>query len=184
MLSVPLKPATPMTARSLAQMTDATVVIALDAVNQRFVGWTPDAPDDGFPIEGGKGYIVNLLQPRQVAFAGAAWTNQPQVAAAPSAASNDGAWAFVISGRLESERNLDGYQVTVRNRHTNATMTSYVRNEYFAVADANLSRRGIVKVGDSLEVTVTDTMGEGCFRKVKFHNNARRPYKRGSAGKA
>lgn len=168
MLSVPLKPATPMTARSLAQMTDATVVIALDAVNQRFVGWTPDAPVDGFPIEGGTGYIVNLLQARQVAFTGAAWTNQPQVTAAPSAASNDGAWAFVISGRLESERNLNGYQVTVRNRHTNATMTGYVRNEYFAVADANLSRRGIVKVGDSLEVTVTDTTGEIASEKLNF----------------
>ena len=64
MLSVPLKPATPMTARSLAEMIGATTVIALDEERQKFVGWTPDAPDDGFPIEGGKGYIVNLLQPQ------------------------------------------------------------------------------------------------------------------------
>ena len=55
MLSVPLKPTTPMTARSLAEMIGATTVIALDEVRQEFVGWTPDAPDDGFPIEGGKG---------------------------------------------------------------------------------------------------------------------------------
>ena len=68
MLSVPLKPATPMTARSLAEMIGATTVIALDEVKQAFVGWTPDAPDDGFPIEGGKGYIVNLLQSQQVTF--------------------------------------------------------------------------------------------------------------------
>ena len=72
MLSVPLKPATPMTARSLAEMIGATTVIALDEVKQEFVGWTPDAPDNGFPIEGGKGYIVNLLQSRQVTFVGAA----------------------------------------------------------------------------------------------------------------
>ncbi len=60
MLSVPLKPDTPINARSLADMVGATAVITLDAVNQRFVGWTPEAPDDGFAIEGAKGYIVNL----------------------------------------------------------------------------------------------------------------------------
>ena len=90
MLSVPLKPTRPMTARSLAQMVGATTVIDLDEVNQRFVGWTPDAPDDGFPIEGGKGYIVNLLQPRQVSFVGAAWRNQPAIAAAPACGINSG----------------------------------------------------------------------------------------------
>ena len=61
MLSVPLKPAIPMTARSLAEMIGATIVIRLDEVKQEFVGWTPDAPDDGFSIEGGKGYIVNIM---------------------------------------------------------------------------------------------------------------------------
>ena len=46
-----------MNARSLAEMVGATTVIKLDDVNQEFVGWTPDAPDNGFPIEGAKGYI-------------------------------------------------------------------------------------------------------------------------------
>ena len=55
MLSVPLKPEIPMTARSFAEKIGATAVIALDEARQEFVGWTPDAPDDGFPIEGGKG---------------------------------------------------------------------------------------------------------------------------------
>ena len=168
MLSVPLKPAIPMTARSLAEMIGATTVIALDEVNQRFVGWTPDAPDDGFPIEGGKGYIVNLLQPQQVTFGGAAWTTQPQVAAAPSVTLNEGAWAFVLSGRLESERNRNGYLVTARNLRTNAIMTGDVREGYFAVATADLSRQSIVQAGDSLEVTVTDTTGEIASEKFNF----------------
>ena len=168
MLSVPLKPETPMTARSLAQMIGATTVIALDEVRQEFVGWTPDAPDDGFPIEGGKGYIVNLLQPQQITFVGAAWTNQMQAAAAPSTTLNEGTWAFVLSGRLESEQNLDGFLVTARNLRTNAIMTGNVRDGYFAVADANLSRRSIVQVGDSLEVTVTDTTGEIASEKFDF----------------
>ncbi len=168
MLSVPLKPATPMTARSLAEMIGATTVIALDEVNQEFVGWTPDAPDDGFPIEGGKGYIVNLLQSRQVTFVGAAWTTQRHAAAAPSVISNEGVWAFVVSGRLESDRNLDGYLVIARNLQTDAIMMGNVRGGYFAVAAANLSRRSIVRVGDALEVTVTDTTGEIASEKFSF----------------
>ena len=168
MLSVPLKPATPMTARSLAEMIGATTVIALDEVKQEFVGWTPDAPDDGFPIKGGKGYIVNLLQSRQVTFIGAAWTNQPQVAAAPGAALTEGAWAFVVSGRLESERNLDGYLVIARNLQTDAIMMGNVRDGYFAVATADLSRQSIVEVGDSFEISVTDTTGEIASEKFSF----------------
>ena len=168
MLSVPLKPATPMTARSLAEMIGATTVIALDEERQKFVGWTPDAPDDGFPIEGGKGYIVNLLQPQQVTFVGAAWTNQPQVAAAPGVTSNEGTWAFVVSGRLESKRNLDGYLVIARNLQTDAIMTGSVRDGYFAVAAADLSRRSIVEVGDSFEISVTDTTGEIASEKFSF----------------
>ena len=168
MLSVPLKPETPMTARSLAEMVGATTVIALDEVRQKFVGWTPDAPDDGFSIEGGKGYIVNLLQHQQVTFVGAAWTNQLQVAAAPSTRSNEGVWAFVLSGRLESKRNLNGYLVTAQNPRTNAIMRGNVRDGYFAVADANLSRRSIVQVGDSLEITVTDTIGEIASETISF----------------
>ena len=168
MLSVPLKPKTPMTARSLAEMVGATTVIALDAVNQKFVGWTPDGPDDGFPIGGGKGYIVNLLQSRQVTFVGAAWTNQPQVAAAPSAVSSEGAWAFVVSGCLEGERNLNGYLVTARNLRTNTIMTGSVRDGYFAVATADLTRRSVVQIGDSLEITVTDRTGEIASAQFSF----------------
>ncbi len=168
MLSIPLKPKTPLTARSLAEMIGATIVITLDEMNQKFVGWTPDTPDDGFPIEGGKGYIVNLLRHREVTFVGAAWGNQLQAAAAPSVTSNEGTWAFVLSGHLESERNLNGYLVTARNLRTNAIMTGNVRDGYFAVATADLSRRSIVQVGDSLEVAVTDTTGEIASEKFNF----------------
>ena len=170
MISIPLKPSAPMTARFLAEMLGATTVIALDEVRQKFVAWTPDAPDYGFPIEGGKGYIVNLLQAQQVTFVGTAWTNQSQAAApASTAISNEGAWAFVVSGRLESDRNLNGYLVTAQNLRTNAIMTGNVRDGYFAVATADLSRAGaLCRVGDSLEITVTDTTGEIASEKLSF----------------
>ncbi len=168
MLSVPLNPTTPMTARSLAQMVGATIVVDLDEENQRFIGWTPDAPDDGFSIEGGKGYIVNLLQPREVSFVGAAWKNQPPIVAAPSAETISGVWAFVISGHLESELNHDGYVLTVQNLDTGVTTTGDVRNGYFAAATANISRRNIAQVGDMLRITVTDTTGAIASEKFDF----------------
>jgi len=160
MVSLPLKPQTPYTARSFAEMLSATVVIKLDEKRQRFVGFTLDAPDDGFAIEGGKGYIVNVPEAKQVAFVGAAWTNQPPVEAVPSLAQSDGAWAFVVSGRLDGGQADSLSYVTVRNTRTNAVATDVVRSGYFAVAFANLSRQSVVEIGDQLEVTVMDRTGE------------------------
>ena len=171
MISSPLKPRTPMNARSLAEMVGATTVIKLDDVNQKFVGWTPNAPDNGFPIEGAKGYIVNVPHARQVAFVGAPWTNQPPVPAAPMARSMDtpnNTWAFVVSGQLEGVQNLEGYLVSVRNLRTNAIMTNRVRDGYFAAATADLSHQSVVEVGDTLEVTVADTTGEIASEKLSF----------------
>jgi len=94
----------------------------VDEARQRFVGFTLDAPDDGFSIEGGKGYIVNVPEGRVVAFTGAAWTNQPPVEMASSLGRhtglllrNDGAWAFVVSGKLDVGQVGNLSYVTVRN---------------------------------------------------------------------
>ena len=159
MLSVPLAPPKPMTAKSLAGISGATVVIALDAANQRFIGWTPDAPNDGFPIEGGKGYIVNVPQARNFAFVGSRWTNQTE-AAAPSAITSltrevvQEAWAFVVSGQLEGPSTFGGYKVIVRNLRTNDMIIASVQGNYFAAATADLARRSVVKVGDVIELRV------------------------------
>ena len=48
MMSVPLMPAEPYTAKSLAEMLGATVVIQLDAATQSFVGYTVADGTDGF----------------------------------------------------------------------------------------------------------------------------------------
>ena len=171
MISLPLEPRTPMNARSLSELVGATMVIKFDDVNQKYVGWTPDAPGNGFAIEGAKGYIVNVPHARQVAFIGAPWTNLPQVAAAPMARSLDtsnSTWAFVVSGKLEGVQNLDGYLVTVRNVRTNAIMTNRVRDGYFAAATADPSHQSVVRVGDRLEVTVADVTGEIASEKLNF----------------
>ena len=162
MISVPLKPSMPMNAKALAGLTGSTTVIRLDKVKQRFIGWTPGAPDDGFPIEGGKGYIVNVPTARHFAFAGAPWTDPAGTAqGAPplSAESIQEAWAFVVSGHLEGKRALDGYRVVVRNRRTNETISAPVQDGYFAAATADLSRRSVVEVGDAIELRVVGPDG-------------------------
>ena len=156
MISVPLAPPKSMTARSLAGIAGATTVITLDTANQRFVAWTPNAPDAGFSIEGGKGYIVNVPEARNFAFAGAPWTDPTEGAAAPTISTQmpKEAWAFVVSGNLEGPQTFDGYQVIVRNLRTNSTITTAVQEDYFAAATADLARRSVVKVGDMIEVRV------------------------------
>jgi len=77
LISVPLQPAVPFTARSLAAHTGATLVIRFDESAQRLIAFTPGDAGDGFPIEGGKGYFVVVPAARQVRFVGSAWSAGP-----------------------------------------------------------------------------------------------------------
>ncbi len=171
MLSVPLAPSTPMTAKSLVAMAGATTILTLDTASQSFVAWTPDAPNDGFPIEGGEAYIVNVPETRNFAFVGAAWTNQTEAAAAPSAISPEmlqEAWAFVVSGRLEGKPTFDGYKVIVRNLRTDRVITTSVQGDYFAAATADLTRGSVVEVGDVVELRVIGPDGNFESQTLSF----------------
>ena len=172
MLSVPLASPTPMTAKNLVALTGATTVIRLDATNQRFVAWTPGAPNDGFTVEGGKGYIVNVPETRNFAFVGARWTNQTEAAAAAPLARSNQTWAFVVSGNLDGIAHSNGYTVKVRNLRTNTVMTAQVRGNYFAAATADLAYRSVVEIGDTMELIVTDTNGNIASEKFNFTVNA------------
>ena len=167
MLSVPLAPPKPMTARNLVAMTGATTIITLDAENQSFIAWTPDAPNDGFPIEGGKGYIVNVPETRNFAFVGAPWADPTEAAAAPSAISPE-TWAFVVSGHLKGKSTFDGYQVIVRNLRTNSTVSTSVQGNYFAAANADLTRRSVVRVRDVIELRVIGPGGNAESQTLSF----------------
>ena len=83
MISVPLMPAEPYTAKSLAEMLDATTIIQLDTVNQRFLSYTIVDGNNGFSIDGAKGYIVNTPTGGVVTFTGSAWNNQLEPEPAP-----------------------------------------------------------------------------------------------------
>ncbi len=167
MLSVPLAPPTPMTAKTLLAMAGATTILTLDTASQGFVAWTPDAPDDGFLIEGGEAYIVNVPETRNFAFVGAPWTNRTEAAAAPPAIATE-AWAFVVSGQLEGKPTFDGYKVIVRNLRTDSVITTSVQGDYFAAATADLTRRSVVEVGDVVEVRVIGPNGNFESQTLSF----------------
>ena len=179
MLSVPLAPSAPMTAKSLVAMTGATTIITLDTANQHFIAWTPGAPNDGFPIEGGHGYIVNVPETRNFAFVGAPWTDPTEDAAAASPVITplirgdrgvvpQEAWAFVVSGHLEGKPAFDGYTVSVRNLRTNGRVTASVQGDYFAAATADLTRRRVVRVGDVIELRVIGPNGNAESQTLSF----------------
>jgi hypothetical protein len=125
MISLPLDPITPYTARTFAEYLSASVVIKYDETRGRFVGYTAHDPGDGFTIEGGKGYIVNVPTGGTVAFAGTAWTNEPPVEAAPPAIDASSGWAFVVSGVMTDHQG-SGHTVTVRNLRTGELATDAI----------------------------------------------------------
>ena len=90
MISVPLKPRVPYTARSLMNALSATVLIRYNNEVGKFEGFTAEAPDNGFEMKGGQAYIVNVPQAQTFTFTGTAWTNPASAAAAPAATVNNG----------------------------------------------------------------------------------------------
>ena len=155
MISLPLMPNKPYTARSLMEKIGATTVIELDSATQRLIGFTAHSTGNGFPIEGGMGYIVNVATPKIVSFTGSAWQNTPPTAAAPMQPSTPKTWAFVLRAQLEG---ISGVTLTVYNRH--ARVAEAVAANGFHAAWADMNRQAVVSVGDTLTIEVRDTTGE------------------------
>ena len=159
MISLPLMPAEPYTASSFAAAVGATVVIRLDTAMQEFVGFTADQEGDGFAIEGGQGYIVNVPGGGMVTFEGTAWDNtMDDAAAAPGIQLPSTTWAFVVSGDLlETEAGVS-YTVVAKNRRTGEVTTRQISSEHkeFNTVWADLSRQSVIEAGDTLEITLID----------------------------
>jgi hypothetical protein len=167
MLSLPLKPAIPYTARSLMEELGSTVVITYDTARGKFVGFTADHSGDGFDISGGGGYIVNLTAPMDITFEGTIWSNAPSAAASLLVVGDPTAWAFVATGFVHDSNyeaaSSGEYVATVRNLRTGASASDVVGisgDGLFTAVWANLSRKSVVEVGDSLEIVIKTTSGE------------------------
>ena len=155
MISLPLMPNEPYTARSFMEKTGATTVIEYNTTDGQFIGFTANSTGNGFPIDGGKGYIVNVTAPKVVSFTGSAWQNTtPTAAAAPTLASDRNTWAFVLRVQLEG---ISGMTLTVYNGHTRVAEADDANG--FHAAWADLNRQAVVSAGDTLTIEVRDTTG-------------------------
>ncbi|MYE91016.1 T9SS type A sorting domain-containing protein [Candidatus Poribacteria bacterium] len=162
MISLPLMPADPYTASSFAEMIGATIVIKLDTAMQEFVGFTAGQEGDGFAIEGGQGYIVNIPGGGMVTFTGTAWDNTMEAAAAaPGIELPSPTWAFVVSGDLLETEMGASYTVVAKNLRTGEVSTRQVSSMHreFNTVWADLSRQSVIEAGDALEVMLFDDMG-------------------------
>ena len=172
-ISPPLRPETPLTARSFMEMVGSTVIIAAD--DGGFISHTDATPGAGFPIEGGRGYIVNTPEGGAITFTGDPWddSNSTQAAEAASAPSVSGTlWAFVVDGVVGGEapiRDRD-YQITVDNLRRGNHLTKGLAEAggRFTIGYADLSRTPVVQIGDTLRLTLTDLASSEPIGKIDY----------------
>ena len=185
MISIPLMPEEPYTAKSLAEMLKATLVIRLDLATQSFSAYTTVDEGTGFSIDGGKGYIVNTPTGGMVKFTGTAWDNQPEIAddapAAPALSTNKNTWAFVVTSDIRDMETGTGYTLVAENLRTGTiateTITSDVKRSSAVWADLN--RKSVVEVGDKLEIALYDERGNivsGPFQRTVSTDDIRNAF--------
>ena len=184
MIGIPLQPEMPYTAKSLSQhlsgnlhnssdgnsldesnKIDVNWVIRYKSSDQTFEAyvWHLDT-EDGFEIEGGQGYIVNINSNRSVTFSGQNWsgTLNPadpnyQNGTAPSAIVKNKTWAFVLTGNLTT-RMIDSdeaYTLKVTNLKNGKLIADSPQQGYsFRLPMIDGSRQDIVSEGDVVKVEV------------------------------
>ena len=165
MISLPLMPRIPYTARSFMEKIGATTVIIYDTAAGAFIGYTAASAGNGFVIEGGQGYIVNVTNPSVVHFSGKAWDNRA-IPSAPTVASASQTWAFVLRAQLDGIENVN---LTVSNGGHEVAIAQ-AANDYHATW-ADLNQRPVVAVGDILTVAVHDAKGD-LLRTLRYEVTA------------
>ena len=156
MISSPLMPSEPYTARAFMEKIGATAIVEFNSAAGSFMGFTANSTGNGFRIEGGKGYIVNVTAPKTVSFTGSAWQNTTsETGAAPRLLSSPKTWAFVLRAQLEG---ISGVTLTVYNGSIRVAEAVDANN--FHATWAALNRQAVVFVGDILTIEVRDTTGD------------------------
>ena len=156
MIGLPLMSDVPYTARSFMEKLGATVVIEYDPSVSSFIGFTTNSVGDGFPIEGEKGYIINVTKSKEVRFTGRAWENRlTTTSAAPPVLQTPQVWALVLHAQLEG---IDGVTLTVHNRRTGVSEIIEATGSHAVWAD--MHRRAVASVGDILTIEVRNASAE------------------------
>ncbi len=166
MISLPLNPGVDLTARTFAAKLGATTIISFDTTEDKFIPFVPEVfSGDGFPIEGGQGYIVNVLEQKEITFTGTGWSNVPLEAAAPPL--EKPTWAFVVAGTVFDEdgeplRDVPIIHSVVENTQNHKTTTCIVGQleaGKFAAALVDPNRKAVVFADELLKVKITDAAG-------------------------
>ncbi len=186
MISIPLMPEEPYTAKSLAEMLAATMVIQFDAGTQHFVGYTILEEGDGFGIEGGMGYIVNTPAVGMVNFTGKAWDNQSDAdadnaPAAPALSTYKSVWAFVVTSDVRGMQADTGYTLVAENLRTGIIATENITSDVkrSAAVWADMNRKSVVEAGDKLEISLYDERGtvvSGPFQRTVSTDDIRNAF--------
>ena len=185
MISIPLMPEESYTAKSLAAMLEATLVIRLDVATQKFSTYTILDEGNGFGIDGGMGYIVNTPTGGMVNFTGAAWNNQPEAAddapAAPTLSDNKNTWAFVVTSNVRGMEAGAGYTLVAKNLRTGIIATKNITSDVkrSTAVWADLNRKSVVELGDKLEIALYDERGNvvsGPFQRTVSNDDIRNAF--------
>ena len=155
MISVPLMPDEPYTAKTLGELVGATTVIRYDTAKQVYFAYVVTDSTEGFAIAGGKGYIVNIPVAKTVTFTGTAWMN-PSVPAAPSFSTEASAWAFVVSGDVRGFNPNARYKLRAKNLRTGTEAATAISDDtaFVKAVWVDLNRNSVVQTGDTLVLTL------------------------------
>jgi len=173
-VSLPLQPQTPFTARAFAEKLGATTVISFDTTEDKFIPFVPEVfSGDGFPIEGGQGYIVNVLEQKEITFTGTGWSNVPLEVAAPPL--EKPTWAFVVAGTVFDEDGeplrdapiIHSVVENTQNHKTTTCVVGQIETEKFAIALVDMNRNAVVFADDLLKVRITDAAGNVISGPIK-----------------
>ena len=176
MVSLPLDPDSDFTARAFAEKLGATTVISFDTQTDEFIPFIPEVfSGDGFPIEGGQGYIVNMPEGRDVVFTGSGWSNMPSQA--PTIGKP--VWAFVVAGMVfdYDDAPLKDPFVHIRIESTGsrkmvAAPIGQSEQGTFATALVNMNREQVVSADGSLRVSLLDMAGDLILDPISYSIDA------------
>ena len=160
MFVAPLVHEKPYTARDLSEMLGATVILIFDTVKQTYLAYIVTDITDGFAVEGGKGYIVNIHTPKTGTFTETTWTHQ-HVPTAPGPDTPTDAWAFVVSSDLRGFDTHTRCTLTAKNLRTGTEAKAAISADTESVKAVwvDLNRNNVVQAGDMLELTLHDERG-------------------------
>ena len=181
-VSLPLKPREPYTAKSFSELLNATLVVRYDSLSQEYIAYIAAVDiGEGFTIEGGRGYIVNTPDPTTVDFIGTAWSNQPLSAAAPSYTPATTTWVFAINSNLQRMEADKQYTLAAKNLRTGAIVYESISTtgKSSTAVWADMNRNSVVQLGDILEFTVSDSTGNiisGPFNQLVTISDIRNAY--------